>query len=506
MGILETLLQPARPQAVNPLDDKYYTSWSATSGYASSGAYVNAETALTSSTVWACTRLIAECIAMMPILVYRRLTNGGKERSPGHPLYYLLHDSPNELQTAFQWKRTMMVHALLYGGGYSLINAGARGPVDQLPMVHPDNIRTESLPGGGVRYMVCGDDGVERPVNAEDVFHLPGLSLDGVNGLSLVQYARESIGLALSAEGYSSRFYSQDAQPGGVLQHPNTLSKEAAERVKQSWEAAHAGAANWHRVAVLEEGLEWKQVGMTHADAELIAQLDWSAADIARFFNVPLHMVQLMTKTTSWGSGIEEMGIEFVVFTLMPWIKNWEQLISKRLILAPQAYFAEFLVDSLMRGKMADRYSAYNSGRNGGWLSVNEIRSFENMNPIPGGDEYLRPLNMAPASTLEPAQPEGHYRLLLHEAAARVVRKEMTAMSKAAVRCNGDASAWAESVQEFYRGHPTFVADVLRINMGQAVEYAYEQTQALLSDGPAAMDDWMTEAVARLEALCEVNA
>ena len=505
MGLLETLLRPQA--AANPFYDGYYTASMGSGGMASSGAYVNAETALTSSTVWACTRLIAECIAMMPTIIYRRLTDGGKERASGHPLYSVLHDSPNELQTAFGWKRALMVHALLYGGGFARIESGPRGPVDRLTMLHPDSVRVESLPGGGIRYQVRGDDGIERPVNAEDIFHLPGLSLDGVNGLSLVRYARESIGLALQAESYSARFYAQDARPGGVLKHPSKLSPEAAARVKESWQAAHAGAANWHQVAVLEEGLEWQQLGMTHADAELIAQLDWSAADIARFFNVPLHMVQLMTKTTSWGSGIEEMGIEFVVFTLLPWIRNWEQLISKRLILAPQVYFAEFLVDSLMRGKLQDRYSAYATARQWGWLSVDEIRALENMNPLPDGQgrRYLEPLNMQETgetnSRPERQAPEGHYRLILHEAAARVMRKEIAAMSHAAARMGNNGETWAEQVRRFYSDHAAFVAKTLLIVPAAAANYAEGQARELVERGPATMDDWMVRCVAVLEEL-----
>jgi HK97 family phage portal protein len=517
MGLLDSLL---RPRALNPMDDRYYTTMNNIGAVASSGAYVNAETALSSSTVWACTRLIAECIAMMPTLVYRRRSDGGKERAAGHPLYYLLHDSPNELQTAFAWKRTLMTHALLYGGGYSRINAGARGAVDSLPMIHPDNIRTETLPGGGIRYQVRGEDGIEEPVPSEDIFHLPGLSLDGVNGLSLVRYARESIGLALSAEDYSARFYSQSAAPSGILKTAGKLGPESAERQKQRWQDAHSGATNWHKTAVLEEGLEWQQIGVNNVDAELIAQLDWSAADIARFFNVPLHMVQLMTKTTSWGSGIEEMGIEFVVFTLLPWIRNWEQLISKKLILAPQSYFAEFLVDALMRGKLGDRYSAYSIGRNGGWLSVNEIRGLENLNPIPDGDRYLEPLNMQEAGQRDAAEPQpqpeppddasAHYRLLLHEAAARVVRKEIAAMTKAAQRCGDNLGAWMEEVNRFYAGHAAFVVHTLQAPWDEAERYTSQQAHALLTQGADAMADWETTAVARLEELAnhatEVNA
>jgi HK97 family phage portal protein len=503
MGFLDRLL---RPQALGALDDRWYTS----SPYvvtAYSGVNVTAGTALMASPVWACVRLIAESVATMPIIVYRRQSDGGKRRAPEHPLYDILHDDPNELQSAFAWKRFMMVQALLYGNAYSRIMPGSRGAVDRLEPIHAELMRIEHLPDGGIRYLERDQTtGQESPLNAEDVFHLPGLSLDGIGGLSLVQYARESIGLALAAQGYSAKFYSQNAQPGGVLKTPNKLTDTAYKRLADSWQERHSGPNNWHKPAILEEGLEWMQMGMTHQDAELIAQLDWSTADIARFFNVPLHMIQLMTKSTSWGSGIEEMSIEFVTFTLLPWLKNWEQLITKKLIVATQIYFAEFLMDSLMRGKLSERYQAYATGRQWGWLSVNDVRRLENMNPVEDGDGYMQPLNMTELGEPSPApapreRPAGHYHLLLYEAAMRVIRKEIAALGKACKRCGNDAEAWAEAVREFYADHAPFVAQTLRIGLDAAQRYVDEQQAALIERGAAAMEDWETTRAADLIAL-----
>lgn len=507
MDWLTRLLTPRADASVN--DESAWSTWSSVVGVASSGVLVDAPRALMASPVWACVRLIAESVATMPIIMYRRMADGGKERATDHPLYGLLHDSPNELQTAFGWKRAMMVHALLFGGGYSRIRPGVRGLVDSLEMIYPDNIRVEMLSGNGIRYQVRGDDGVERPVNAEDIFHLPGLSLDGISGLSLVEYARESIGLSLAAQGYSSRFYSQNARPGGILKHPGKLTPEAAKRLAESWQAGHASLQNAQKVAVLDQGVEWQQIGMTNEDAQLIAQLDWSTSDIARFFNVPLHMIQQMTKSTSWGSGIEEMGIEFVVFTLLPWLKNWEQLIAKRLILYPQVYFAEFLMDSLLRGKQQDRYAAYATGRQWGWLSVNDVRRLENMNPVSDGNAYLQPMNMQelgtepalPQPTRAPSVPQGHYQLLLHEAALRVIRKEIAAMGKTAKRLAGDADAWRVAVTEFYGEHAGYVAETLHIGKIEAKGYADEQAAALVAHGAGIMEDWETRRVGDLIAM-----
>lgn len=510
MGLLAELLRPQPRADASINDESAWTTWSSVGGTAASGIYVDPLRALQNSAVWACTRLIAESIAMMPLIVYRRLPGGAKERATGHPLYSLLHDQPNQLQTAFVFKRTAMVQALLYGNAYARIVAGPRGPVDQLEPIHADRCRAEPLKGGGFRYLVRGDDGIERPVNREDVFHLPGLSVDGISGLSLVQYARESIGVGLAAEGYSARFFSQGARPGGVLKYPGRLSKETAKRVRESWIAQHAGQGNWHAPAVLEDGLDWQMTGINNEDAQLIALLDWSTADVARFFNVPLHMVQLMTKSTSWGSGIEEMGIEFVMYTLLPWVTNWEQLIKKDLILAPETYFAEFLLESVMRAKLLDRYNAYAIGRQQGWLSRNDVRRLENMNPIPGGDDYLTPLNMekldttgageASGGAAQPA-PTGHYYLLLYEAAARVIRKEVAAMRKAARRCAGDPAAWQAAVDEFYADHTDFVRSTMGMTKMAAELYVAAQREALLARGAAVIEDWESRRVGELVAL-----
>lgn len=503
MGFLTQLLQPRVGAYTQPSlsDESAWTSWGSLGVLSASGVAVGPERALQTSAVWSCARLVAESIATMPIIMYRRLSDGGKERAYNHPLYSVLHDTPNAVMTAFAFKRVMMVHALLYGNGYALIQGGERGAVDHLTLVHPDAVRVETIPGG-IRYQVMESPGKETPVNAEDMFHLPGLSLDGVSGLSLVAYARESIGLALAAESYSARFYSQNAKPGGLLKTPNKLTPEGAKRLRESWQAGHSGLNNAHQVAVLEDGVEWVQTGMTNQDAELIAQLDWSAADIARFFNVPLHMIQLMTKSTSWGSGIEEMGMEFVTFTLLPWIRNWEQLIQARLVLAPNTYFAEFLVDSLMRGKLSERYAAYAVGINNSWLSPNEVRRLENMNPIPNGDEYRMPLNMTqlgaepePTMTTTTSTNASHYALLLREAAGRVVRKEIAAMSKAAKRFENNTEAFKTCAATFYAEHGDYVEQVLHVNSTDATDYCASQLQILLNDGVAAMADWESRAV-----------
>ncbi len=532
MGLLARLL---RPTAGDPgFDDQWYGT--TLGAFSSSGTFVTADSAMRLSAVWACRRLIADSLASSPLFVYNYLADGGRQRATQHPLFELLHSRPNRLQTSFEFVEQLTGDCLMRGNGYAQILPGPRGFADQLVRIPPDAVTPERV-GDTVRYQVLQDDGTKKMLNGEDVFHLRGLGDDGLVGLSVIQYARESFGVALAAEGYGARFFSQDARPGGVLKHPNKLVPEAAKRLKESWEAAHGGYGKAHGTAVLEEGVEWQQIGMTSEDAQFLQTREFQIADIARWFGCPLHLIQETSKATSWGSGIESLGIAFVTYTLLPWARRWEQAISRDLILAPGYYFAEFLLDGLARGDLGSRYSAYAVGRNWGWLSVNEIRQKENMNPIEGGDDYLVPLNMTPANGIPPTQTgqgiaqsafqradaesrkgwlttndiqrlegdgysqplkAGHYHMLLHEATTRIVRKEIAAMSKAAKRCASDAAAWKAAVEEFYMEQFDFVKATLYVGNYEAGQWCRQQVDALLEHGAAVMEDWESRRVADL--------
>ncbi len=494
MGIVARLLSPQAMDR-NPANDFWFTDIG-TAVPSMSGVSVGAHTALQASPVWAAVRLLAESVAMMPLIVYRRRSDGGKERAWDHPLYDLLHDAPNPIQTAFAWKRLMMVHALLWGNAYSEILPGPRGPVDQLMPLHPDRVRVEQIPGG-IRYQVHRQDGRWEPVNDEDMFHLPGLSLDGVSGLSVLRYARESIGLHLSAKGQAARSFGQGLKHTGVFKHPGKMSEPAQDRFRKSVQDLAGGWRNAGAFLIVEEGMEWIKTGMTNEEAEMIAQLDWSVPDCARYFNVPLHMIQQESKDTSWGSGIEGMKNEFVTFSVMPWGTNWQDTIRKDLIVANRLYFAEFLTEALLRGNTKDRYEAYQIavGGNGPWMTRNEVRVLENMNPLPGLDEPLQPLNMGPGGTsqaalAEAARSNGHLRTFLRDAAARVVRKEIAAMDRAAKRAGDVAAVWRQEVEAFYSDHGAFVTQLLRIGGDEADGYVAEQRADLLAHGPSAMDGW----------------
>lgn len=494
--------------------------WTQSSGALSTaGARVSADGALKISAAWACGRLISETVAMLPRIIYRRLGDDAKERATGHPLYEILHSQPNRRQTSFEFVDMLQMHALFRGNGYAKIVSGPRGPVDKLIPIHPDRVEVEEIDEDTLRYRVREPDGSTRVYLDDEIFHLRGLSLDGISGVSVITYARESFGLTLAAERYGAKLFANYSRPGGFLKHPGNLSVEAQQRLANQVELM-TGGENLHRLGVLEEGMEYQQVSFTPEDSQMLQTREFQAEDVCRWFRVPPHMVGLTSKATSWGSGIEELSRGFVTFVLLPWLLRWQQLIDKDLIVASQTYFVEFLTDALLRGDITKRYGAYSIGRNGGWLATNEIRKFENLNPIEGGDDdYLTPLNMQrnndanqadeaeeaetePVAEPEPAAEPGpggaHYEQLVRESARRVARKEALAMSRAASR---PGVAWEATVAAFFADHANFVAQTMCVSVETAERFAQSGRDALAKSGPEILGDWEARRADELAAL-----
>lgn len=505
MGLFARLLAPQTLEFSDP------RLWPGGSGPRSSaGAYVTPETALRISAVWACGRLISQSLAAIPLITYRRTSTEGRERARSHPLYDLLHAQPNNGMTAYEFKRLLTLHALFKGNGYARILPGARGAVDRLVPMHPARVTPEVVDDETLIYHYTEQSGKSVVLLQDEVFHLTGMSWNGLIGMSVIEYARESMGLALATEKHGALLFSQGASVGGVLTYPGKLSKEQAQHIRSDWQAQHAGLGNAHQVAVFGDGITYTSEGMSNEDAQFIATRQFQIADIARWFGVDLTLLQENSKSTSWGTGIEQMLQAFVTFTLLPWATAWEQAISRDLILAPQTYFAEYLLNSLVRGDMQTRYAAYGIAIDKGIESRNEVRAHENLNPVPGLDGYDRPLNIGDATqpptgaTFTPAASRpggGHYRHLLDEAAERIVRKETTALSRAAKRVGDDPAGWAQAVNDFYQDHGPFVATALAIPEAQAAIYVAAQELTLLERGPGAVSDWLpgrAEALVRL--------
>lgn len=456
------------------------------------GVPVDAEAAQKLSTVWRCVRLLSETVAGLPLVMFENVAGGEeRRRAANHPLYEVLHNQPNAHQSAFEFWELMMEHVLLRGNAYALIQPGPRGPVDQMLPIHPDRVRVEKLDNGRLRYQVRQPDGTETPVNDEDMFHLRGPSADGVTGMSIIDYAKESFGMGLAGEKYGARFFRNDSKPSGILSTDKKLSPGAKERLSSDWKAMHGGG-NQHQVAVLEEGLNWQAVSITPEEAQFLQTREFQAEDVCRWFGVPPHMVGLTSKATSWGSGIEQMSIGFVTYTLMPWLVRIQQAISRDLIIAPQRYFAEFVVAGLLRGDTLARYQAYQTGITTGFMTPNEARRLENMNPLPGLDEPLRPLNMGTAGGSTDASSP-HYRMLAEESAARLVRKESAVVSR----------DWPdlEKLGRFYDDHASLVGQAMRVPFDVARGYCQGAMDELRGIGIDACNDWETR---RVQALADL--
>lgn len=385
--------------------DSWLTKWFAGGGSASStGVTVNENTAMNSTAVFACVRILAETVASLPLPVYKRLREGGKERDPTHPLYGVLHDQANEEMTSFTWRETIMGHVLTWGNAYSEIEWGNNGHVRALWPLRPDktwperNERTKKL-----EYYTILSDGTVAKLPPERILHLKGLGFDGLVGYSPIRMAREAIGLSLATEEFGARFFGNGAQPGGIVTYPGKLSDEAYERYKNDVRDEHTGLSKSHRLMVLEEGLEYHQVGIPPEDAQFLETRKFQLNEIARIFRVPPHMIGDLERSTN--NNIEHQSIEFVIHTIRPWLVRWEQEMRSKLLITPRdlrRFLIEFLVEGLLRGDIKSRSEALQLQRQNGIINADEWRELENMNPQPDGKGkiYLANSALAPVETL----------------------------------------------------------------------------------------------------------
>jgi HK97 family phage portal protein len=468
-----------------------------------SGVRVSPEQAETVSAFYRGVWLLSNTLAALPLFVYRRLPDGGKERAQNHPLYDVLHTQPNPWQTSFEWRRMKGRHLILRGNAYDRIVPGRRGFADALWPLHPDYVRPEQLDSGRIVYHVRQPKSGTTTIYAQDdIFHLRGQSDDGVTGKSVIAWARDSIGLAMATEGYASRLFDRGAQHGGVLTHPGVLNDEAAERMAKSFSAQTAGPSNWHRPVILEEGVTWTPVTMTAEDSQYLLSRKFSVVEMARWLGVPPHKLFDLERATF--SNIEHQGIEFVVDDLTPWLVLWEQAISRDLILATDTYFAEFNLEGLLRGDSTTRADFHSKLFGVGALSQNDIRRRENMNAIPNGDTYfvqgaMRPSDQpyqasgqpAPREEERPSRRSAQASAIAQVSAERLLRKEIQAVQKMAVKHAADSDAFAGAVTDWYAKHAALVAATLNVPQAAAEAYcAGQASQILTGSWVAALAMW----------------
>lgn len=385
-----------------PKDNYSGPAYSFFFGRSTSGKTVNERTAMQTTAVYSCVRILAEAVASLPIHIYR-YTNNGKERVYDHPLYRLLHDEPNPEMTSFVFRETLMSHLLVFGNAYAQIIRDGNGRVISLYPLLPDKVEVDRDEHGRL-YYIYSRYSDENPnfkdygkvyLQEHDVLHIPGLGFDGLVGYSPVAMAKNAVGMTLACEEYGASFFENGATPGGVLEHPGVLKDPG--KVRESWRSVYGGSRNAGKVAVLEEGMRYQQIGIPPEEAQFLETRKFQINEIARLYRIPPHMVGDLDKSSF--SNIEQQSLEFVKYTLDPWVIRWEQSLQRALLLPQekQEYFIKMNVNGLLRGDYQSRMAGYSVGRQNGWLSANDIREMEDMNLIAdedGGSLYLINGNM----------------------------------------------------------------------------------------------------------------
>ena len=383
------------------------SSYSFLMGSTTSGKRVNERTSMQMTAVYSCVRILSEAVASLPLNVYRYTDNGGKEKAIDHSLFHLLHDEPNPEMSSFIFRETLMTHLLLWGNAYAQIIRNGKGEVIALYPLMPDRMSVDRDKNGQLyyKYTKNNDDAPTMEsgsvyLSPSDVLHIPGLGFDGLVGYSPIAMAKNAIGLAIAAEEYGSKFYANGAAPSGILEHPGTLKDPA--RVRDSWNATFGGSSNSNKVAVLEEGMKYTPISIAPNEAQFLETRKFQINEIARIFRVPPHMLADLEKSSF--SNIEQQSLEFVKYTLDPWVIRWEQALYRALLSEEEkkTVFFKFNVEGLLRGDYASRMNGYATARQNGWMSANDIRELEDLDRIPaelGGDLYLVNGNMLPLNS-----------------------------------------------------------------------------------------------------------
>lgn len=402
MGILKGIFH-SRDKPQNSTSGSAYRFFM---GNSAAGKRVNERSAMQMTAVYSCVRILSEAVAGLPLHLYR-YKDGGKEKAADEPLYFLLHDEPNPEMTSFVFRETLMTHLLLWGNAYAQIIRSGKGEILALYPLMPDRMNVDRDEHGRLyyEYTVSPDDAPINNTSAvklppTEVLHIAGLGFDGLVGYSPVAMAKNAVGLAIAAEEYGSKFYANGATPSGILEYPGTVKDP--EKVRESWNAGFGGSSNSHKIAVLEEGMKYTPISISPNEAQFLETRKFQINEIARIFRVPPHMVGDLEKSSF--SNIEQQSLEFVKYTLEPWLVRWEQAMQRSLLSVEEKknYFFKFNVDGLLRGDYESRMNGYSIGIQNGFMSPNDVRTLENLDLIPdekGGNLYMVNGNMCPLET-----------------------------------------------------------------------------------------------------------
>ena len=392
MGVPGNYLMTAENPTVSDLrDERQWQPLGFSSNLTSSGVRINPANALTVSAYYDGIRIISEDIAKLPFPTFRKMDRG-REEAPEHPVYPLLKRSPNENMSAMSFRETMTAHAISWGGGFALIERDGRGTPLRLDIVHPSRVKTEIDRQGRTFYEV----GLNRDrtsietiiVLQAGMFHLHGLSEDGINGYSVASLGAESLGRAISQEQFSASFFRSGSSPKGALRFAKKFrDQEELERLRTQWQETYSGIDGWHKPIILEQGAEWQQITIPPEDAQMIESQNFSVTDIARWLRIAPHKLGLLDNATF--SNIEEQNIDHINDTLLPWMSRWEEECTRKLFIGEEdVFFARHDTKELLRGNSEARSAFLREMFNIGAMSQNEVRQENGMNPIDDGDTY----------------------------------------------------------------------------------------------------------------------
>ena len=365
-------------------------------GMGGAGKNVTARSAIQVSAVYACVRVIAETIASLPLAVYED-TEEGSRKAVDHSLYRLLHDEPNPEMTSFVWRETVLTHLLLWGNSYSQVIRNGKNRIVGLYPLLPEQMVVDRNAKGKLTYTCTTTSGEQVLLKPEEVLHIPGLGFDGIVGYSPIAVEKNAISLGIAAEEFGSKFFSNGARPSGILTHPNTVKDP--KKLRETWNSAYGGSTNSGKVAVIEENMHFEAISIPNNEAQFLETRKFQVEEICRIYRVPPHLIGDLSRSTF--SNIEHQSIDFATHTIRPWLVRIEQAMNRALFPENEKgrFYVQFNIDGLMRGDYKSRMEGYAIARQNGWMSANDIRALENMNPLSdeeGGNTYLVNGNMLP--------------------------------------------------------------------------------------------------------------
>lgn len=442
------------------------------------GENVTVEGSLSVTAVMAGFTILMEDTASLPLILFRRLARG-KERATSSTYYRLLHDEPNPEHTSMVYREFIVGHLLGWGNHYSQKIWDKRGVLRELWALRPDRMQV-FRENGERKYIYTQANGQKRAFRQEEILHIPAFGFDGLMGYSRIALARNAIGLSMAAEKYGSSVFGNGARPDAVLKSKKKLTPDAQKNLRESWKQLYGGPGNAGSVAVLEEELDFATIGFPPEDAQFLQTRQFQVSEVSRIFRIPPHMIGDVQKSTSWGSGIEQQEMSYYAHTLRPWLIRIEQQMNKDLLLDDEkkSYFFEHLADAFLRTDTAGRYAAYGQAIIQGWMTRNEAREKENMNPLDGLDEPLVPLNMTtpdaendpiddPADDNSDDETDAQRTIspLMRDAADRILRRETNEIKDAVKRWlekdkEDKFSGWLE--QFYKRDLPTYMAQTFK--------------------------------------------